>query len=59
MVSLCDTHWGNFNKYVKFVKMARVERVNLTAVTGPYDQTMCYYTMHVSADPNAKLIRYM
>jgi hypothetical protein len=29
MVSLCDTHWGNFNKFAKFVKMARVERVKL------------------------------
>jgi hypothetical protein len=27
MVSLCDTHWGNFNKFSKFVKMARVQRV--------------------------------
>jgi hypothetical protein len=24
MVSLYDTHWGNFNKFVKFVKMAKV-----------------------------------
>jgi hypothetical protein len=28
MVSLCDIHWGNFNKFAKFVKMARVQRVN-------------------------------
>jgi hypothetical protein len=30
MVSLGDTHWGNINKFakiVKFVKMARVQRV--------------------------------
>jgi hypothetical protein len=28
MVSLCDIHWENFNKLAKFVKMARVQRVN-------------------------------
>jgi hypothetical protein len=31
LVSLCDIHWGNFNKFskfVKFIKMARVQRVN-------------------------------
>jgi hypothetical protein len=27
MVSLCDTNWGYFNKFSKFVKMARVQRV--------------------------------
>jgi hypothetical protein len=27
MVSLCDTHWGNYHKFVKFVNMARVQRV--------------------------------
>jgi hypothetical protein len=29
MVSLCDTHWGNFNKFSKFVKIASVQRVKL------------------------------
>jgi hypothetical protein len=28
MVSLCDTHWRNFNKFSKFVNMAGVQRVN-------------------------------
>jgi hypothetical protein len=30
MVSLYDTHWGNFNKFAKFIKMARVQRVKAT-----------------------------
>jgi hypothetical protein len=31
MVSLCDTHWGNFNKFTKFIKMARVQMVKPVA----------------------------
>jgi hypothetical protein len=33
MVSLCDTHWGNFNKFAKFVKMVRVQRVKTEIVS--------------------------
>jgi hypothetical protein len=29
VVSLCDIHWGNFNKFAKFVKMARVQRAKV------------------------------
>jgi hypothetical protein len=32
IVSLCDTHWGNLNKFAnfaKFVKMVRAQRVKL------------------------------
>jgi hypothetical protein len=44
MVSLSDTHWGNFNKFSKFaklVKMARVQRVNQDS-TG-HETCICFW----------------
>jgi hypothetical protein len=32
MVSVYDTHWGNLNKFAKFVKMVRVQRVKSNTV---------------------------
>jgi hypothetical protein len=43
MVSLCDTHWGNFNKFAKFVKMARVQRVNLRLTRYLFSRTPRLY----------------
>jgi hypothetical protein len=46
MVSLCDTHCGNFNKFAKFVKMARVQRVKTHSLLNPQA-----YSHHI--DPQA------
>jgi hypothetical protein len=46
IVSVCDTHWGNFNKFSKFAKMARVQRVKNPGDFIKINYLSCQNKMH-------------